>query len=71
MKRNYPDPAPDGFQARVNSAPRRGPIVKLRLTDIWQIGNRSFYVARSDGDLVSVKLSDGTTATLRVPAILF
>ena len=35
-----------------------------------QIGDLSFYVEKIDGGLVTVKLSDGTTTMLHVPAIL-
>lgn len=70
MERDYPDPAPGGFQARVNAGPRRGPTIKLRLNQMCQIGDLSFYVEKIDGDLVTVKLSDGTATTLHAPAIL-
>jgi hypothetical protein len=70
MERDYPDPAPGGFQTRVNSGLRRGPTVKLRLNQMCQIGDLSFYVEKIDGDLVTVKLSDGTTTMLHAPAIL-
>lgn len=70
MERDYPDPAPGGFQTRVNAGPRRGPIVKLRLNQMCQIGDLSFYVEKIDGDLVTVKFSDGTATTLHAPAIL-
>ena len=70
MARDYPDPAPGGFQTRVNAGPRRGPTIKLRLNQMCQIGDLSFYVEKIDGDLVTVKLSDGTATTLHAPAIL-
>ena len=71
MQRDFPDPAPGGFQTRVNPGPRRGPILKLRLNQKYQIGDLSFRVEKIDGDLVTVKLSNGTTTTLQAPAILF
>ncbi len=71
IERDYPNPAPGGFQTRVNSGLRRGPGIKLRLNQTCQIGDLSLYVEKIDGDLVTVKLSDGTTATLHAPAILF
>jgi hypothetical protein len=70
MQRDFPDPAPSGFQT-VNSGPRRGPILKLKLHQKYQIGNLSFCVEKIDGDLVTVKLSSGTTTILLAPAILF
>lgn len=70
MERDYPDPAPGGFQTRVNAGPRRGPTIKLRLNQMCQIGDLSFYVEKIDGDLVNVKLPDGTATTLHAPAIL-
>jgi hypothetical protein len=71
MQRDFPDPAPGGFQTTVNSGPRRGPIIKLKLNQKYQIGDLSFRVEKIDGDLVTVKLSDGTMTTLLAPAILF
>jgi len=71
MLRDFPDPAPGGFQTRVNSGPRRGPILKLKLNQQYQLGDLSFRVENIDGDLVTVKLSTGATTTLHVPAILF
>jgi hypothetical protein len=71
MERDFPDPAPRGFQTRVNPGPRRGPILKLKVNQSYQIGNLSFFVEIIDGDLVTIKLSTGTTTTLHAPAILF
>lgn len=71
MKRDFPDPAPSGFQTIVNPGPRRGPILKLKLNQKYQIGDLSFRVEKIDGDLVTVKLSNGTTTTLHAPGILF
>jgi hypothetical protein len=71
MQRDFPDPAPGGFQTRVNPGPRRGPILKLKLNQKYQIGDLSFRVEKIDGDLVTVKLSNGTTTTLQAPAIIF
>lgn len=71
MQRDFPDPAPGGFQTRVNPGPRRGPILKLKLNQKYQIGDLSFRIEKIDGDLVTVKLSNGTTTTLQAPAILF
>lgn len=71
MQRDFPDPAPGGFQTTVNSGPRRGPILKLKLNQKYQIGDLSFRVEKIDGDLVTVKLSTGATTTLHAPAILF
>jgi hypothetical protein len=71
MQRDFPDPAPGGFQTTVNSGPRRGPILKLKLNQKYQIGDLSFRVEKIDGDLVTVKLSTGATETLLAPAILF
>jgi hypothetical protein len=71
MQRDFPDPAPAGFQIRVNAGPRRGPILKLKLNQTFQIGNVSFRVEEIDGDRITVKLSSGETATLHAPAILF
>lgn len=71
MQRDLPDPAPGGFQTTVNAGPRRGPILKLKLNQNYQLGDLSFYVEKIDGDLVTVKLSTGATATLHAPAILF
>jgi len=71
MQHDFPDPAPSGFQTIVNSGPRRGPILKLKLNQKYQIGDLSFRVEKIDGDLVTVKLSTGTTTTLHAPAILF
>jgi hypothetical protein len=70
VERDYPDPAPGGFQTKVNAGPRRGPTIKLRLNQMCQIGDLSFYVEKIDGDLVTVKLSDGTTTTLHAPTVL-
>jgi hypothetical protein len=71
MQQDFPDPAPGGFQTIVNSGPRRGPILKLKLNQKYQIGDLSFRVEKIDGDLVTAKLSNGTTTTLHAPAILF
>jgi hypothetical protein len=71
MQQDFPDPAPGGFQTAVNAGPRRGPILKLKLNQKYQIGDLSFRVERIDGDLVTVKLSTGDTTTLHAPAILF
>jgi hypothetical protein len=71
MRRDYPDPAPGGFQTIVTSGPRRGPILKLKLKQQYQLGDLSFSVENNDGDLVTVKLSNGDTTTLHAPAILF
>jgi hypothetical protein len=71
MQRDFPDPAPGGFQTIVNSGPRRGPILKLKLNQQYQLGDLSFHVENIDGNLVTVKLSNGTTTTLHAPAILF
>ncbi|MGB9154791.1 MAG: hypothetical protein WCD70_17100 [Alphaproteobacteria bacterium] len=71
MQQDYPDPAPTGFQSVVNIGNRRGPMLKLRLNQNYQVGDLSFRVENIDGDLVTVKLLDGTTTTLHAPAILF
>ena len=71
MQRDFPDPAPGGFQTTVNSGPRRGPILKLKLNQQYQLGDLSFRVEKIDGDLVTVRLSSGNTTTLHAPAILF
>jgi hypothetical protein len=71
MERDYLDPASFGFQTKVNADPRRGPILKLKLNQICQIGDVSFRVEEIDGDRVTVKLSSGETAMLWAPAILF
>jgi hypothetical protein len=71
MQRDCPDPAPGGFQTIVNSGPRRGPILKLKLNQEYWIGQLSFRVEKIDGELVTVKLASGETTTLHAPAILF
>jgi hypothetical protein len=71
MRRDSPDPAPGGFQTTVNSGPRRGPKLKLKLSQKHQIEDLLFYVEKIDGHLVTVKLSSGTTAILYASAILF
>jgi hypothetical protein len=71
MQQDFPDPAPSGFQTIVNPGPRRGPILKLKLNQKYQIGDLSFRVETIHGDLVTVKLDNGTTTTLHAPAILF
>jgi hypothetical protein len=71
MQGDFPDPAPHGFQTRVNPGPRRGPILKLKVNQRYQIGDLSFFVESIDGDLITVKLSTGTTTRLHAPAILF
>jgi hypothetical protein len=71
MQGDFPDPAPHGFQTRVNPGPRRGPILKLKVSQRYQVGDLSFFVEKIDGDLVTVKLSTGTTTTLHAPGILF
>jgi hypothetical protein len=71
MQQDFPDPAPGGFQTTVNSGPRRGPILKLKLNQKYQIGGLSFRVEKIDGGLVTVKLSNGDTTILHAPAILF
>jgi hypothetical protein len=71
MQQDIPDPAPAGFQTTVNPGPRRGPILKLKLNQKYRIGELSFRVEKIDGDLVTVKFSDGATAILHAPAILF
>jgi hypothetical protein len=71
MQQDLPDPAPSGFQTIVNPGPRRGPILKLKLNQKYQIGDLSFLVEKIHGDLVTVKLDNGTTTTLHAPAILF
>jgi hypothetical protein len=71
MEQDFPDPALHGFQTAINSGPRRGPILKLKVNQRYQIGDLSFLVEKIDGELVTVKLSTGTTTTLHAPAILF
>ena len=71
MQKDFPDPAPGGFQTTVNLGPRRGPILKLKLNQKYRIGDLSFRVEKIDGDLVTVKFSDGATTILHAPAILF
>ena len=71
MKRDFPNPAPGGFQTIVNAGPRRGPILKLKKHQKYQLGELSFRVEQIDGDLATVKLSNGVTTTLHAPAILF
>jgi hypothetical protein len=71
MQRDFPDSAPGGFQTIVNVGPRRGPILKLKLNQKYQTGDLSFRVEKIDGDLVTVKLSNGSMTTLHAPAILF
>jgi hypothetical protein len=71
MQGDFPDPAPHGFQTRVNPDPRRGPILKLKVNQRYQFGDLSLFVESIDGDLITVKLSTGTTARLHAPAILF
>lgn len=71
MQQDFSDPAPGGFQTIVNPGPRRGPILKLKLNQQYQLGDLSFGVEKIDGDLVTVKLSNGTTTRLHAPAILF
>jgi len=71
MRRDYPDPAPSGFQTIVNVGLRRGPILKLKPNQKYQMEDLSFSVEKIDGDLVTVKLSNGTKTTLYAPAILF
>ncbi|HEY1723518.1 MAG TPA: hypothetical protein VGG27_19900 [Magnetospirillaceae bacterium] len=71
MENDFPDPAPTGFQTRVNSGLRRGPILKLKLGETYQIEDMSFRVEKIDGDFVTVKLPTGVTTTLRAAAILF
>ena len=46
MQKDYPDPAPHGFQTIVNPGPRRGPIVKLRPHQKYEIGDLSFSLRR-------------------------
>jgi hypothetical protein len=70
MQRDFPDPAPGGFQTIVNSSPRRRPGLKLKLDQKYKLGDVSFRVENIDGDLVTVKLSSGTVTTLYAPAIL-
>jgi len=70
MQRDFPDPAPGGFQTRVNADLRREPIVKLKSNQEYQIEGLSFRVEKIDGDLVTVRLANGTTTTLHAPAIL-
>jgi hypothetical protein len=70
MQKDFPDPAPGGFQTMVNSGLRRDPTLKLKLDQKYQIGDISFRVKKIDGDLVTVKLSTGATTTLHAPAIL-
>jgi len=69
--RDMPDPAPDGFQSRVNSGPRRGPVLTLKPNQKYAIGDLSFVVEKIDGEIVTVKLSSGETSTLHAAAILF
>jgi hypothetical protein len=71
MQRDFPDPAPGGFQTIVNSGPRRGPTLKLKLNQKYKLGDVSFRVENIDEDLVTVKLSNGTVTTLHAPEILF
>ncbi len=64
MRRDFPNPAPGGFQTIVNSGPRRGPGLKLKAGQKYKLGDISFRVENIDGDLVSVKLTNGTIAIL-------
>jgi hypothetical protein len=71
MRKDFPDPAPNGFQTIVNPSPRRGPILKLRSNQEYQVGDLLFRVKKIDGELVTVEFSNGTITTLHAPAILF
>lgn len=70
MERDAPDPAPRGRQTTVNSGPRRGPGIRLRPHQDLHLDNLSFRVEQIDGNLVTVRLSRGTIATLYAPDIL-
>jgi hypothetical protein len=71
MQQDFPDPAPHGFQTIVNQGPRRGPILKLELNKRYKLGDLSFRIERIEGDLVTIKLSTGTTTVLHAAAVLF
>lgn len=70
MQQDYPDPAPKGFQSIVNLGNRRGPILKLELHQTYQLGSLTFHVDNVDGNLLTIKLSNGNTTTVLAPAIL-
>lgn len=69
-ERDCPDPAPNGFQTQVNTGPRRNAIGELKIGKRLRLGHYSFVVDAVEGEVVTVRESDGTALTLNVPANL-
>jgi hypothetical protein len=69
-EKDSPNPAPDGFQTRVNAGPRRNTFGDLKIGKRFRMGHRSFVVDAIEGEVVTVRESDGSAHSLNVPAIL-
>jgi hypothetical protein len=70
MESDFPDPAPNGFQTGVNAGPRRRQYLQLKLRKRFKLGHHSITVDAIEGEVVTVKTSDGHTCTLNVPPSL-
>jgi hypothetical protein len=70
MASDFPDPAPNGFQTVVNAGPRRRQYLQLKVRKRFKLGHHSLTVDAIEGDVVTVKTSDGDTYTLNVPPSL-
>jgi hypothetical protein len=67
MDSDFPDPAPNGVQTVVNADPRRRQYLQLKIHKRFKLGHHSLTVDAIEGEVVTVKTSDGHTCTLNVP----
>jgi hypothetical protein len=70
MEGDFPDPAPAGFQTRVNAGPRRRAGIKLRVGGRVRLGHHAFTVDAIENEVVTVRTGDGNTYTLSLPTSL-
>jgi hypothetical protein len=70
MESDFKDPAPNGFQTTVNPGPRRRAYVRLKVGKRIRLGHHSLMVDAIEGEVVTVRTSEGDTYTLNVPASL-
>jgi hypothetical protein len=68
--RDFPDPAPGGFQSGVNPGPRRHQYLRLTSGTKVRSRGRDFDVESIDGDVVTARLESGELAKLHAPAML-
>ena len=70
LESDFPDPAPNGIQTGVNAGPRRRQYLQFKVRKRFKFGHYSITVDAIEGEVVTVKTSDGYTCTLNVPPSL-